>query len=614
MEDKISTKNSEISKEVSEPARSLIYDFESASNDRQKSRRISSLVALWPFMRTYWIGISFATIVLLVTASISLVIPIAVRLAVDSFNDGSILLMDRYFSLAVLIAGVFAVGTAFRFYLVTRIGERIVADIRSAVFSRVINMSPVFFEKILTGEVLSRLTTDTTLILSVVSSSVSFALRNILIFFGGIILMIITSVKLSSLVLLLVPIIILPLLMLGRTLRRLSKESQDKIADSSGVASEMLRASQTVQANTYENTIIRFFNSLNELAFSKAKERIFIRSVITGLIIFIIFSGVVGVLWFGARDVRAEIMTAGELVQFIIYSMLVAGSAAVMSEIYGELQRASGATERLVELLELEDPIKECERPLEIQGNILGKVTVDNVSFSYPMREESPALQALNFEILPGETVAFVGPSGAGKTTLFKLLTRFYDVSSGNIKIDGYEIDQLRKFDLRKLFSLVPQEVEVFASTAAENIRFGRSGASDFEVTEAAKAADAHEFISNLPQGYDTYVGERGIMLSGGQKQRIAIARAILRDAPILLLDEATSSLDAESELSISLAVENLSENRTTLIIAHRLSTVKKADKIVVLDQGKIVAVGTHASLLKENGLYAKLAKLQFSD
>ena len=491
--------------------------------------------------------------------------------------------MDRYFSVAILIASFFALGTALRFYLVTRIGERIVADIRSAVFSRVIKMSPPFFEKILTGEVLSRLTTDTTLILSVVSSSVSFALRNILIFFGGIVLMVYTSIKLSSLVLLLVPIIILPLLMLGRTLRRLSKESQDKIADSSGVASEMLRAAQTVQANTYENTVTDFFDSLTEIAFEKAKDRIFVRSIITALIIIIVFSGIVGVLWIGARDVRLEIMTVGELIQFIIYSVLVAGSVAAISEIYGELQRASGATERLIELLRLEDPIKEPLTPIEIQGSIVGKVNFENVSFTYPMRTNSASLNDIHFEVSPGETVAFVGPSGAGKTTIFKLLTRFYDASHGSIKVDGYEIDQLSKKKLRDVFSLVPQEVEIFASTAAENIRFGRGSASDFEVQEAAKAADAHDFISNLPNGYDTYVGERGIMLSGGQKQRIAIARAILRNAPILLLDEATSSLDAESEFSIRRAVENLSKNRTTLIIAHRMSTVKKANKIIVL-------------------------------
>ncbi len=593
---------------------SLEYDFKSATDNRKSSKKISSLMALSPFIKKYWVGIAFASIVLLITAAISLVIPIAVRYVVDSFNEGSTVLMDRYFSFAILIASFFALGTALRFYLVTRIGERIVADIRSAVFSRVIKMSPQFFENILTGEVLSRLTTDTTLILSVVSSSVSFALRNVLIFIGGIILMIYTSIKLSSLVLLLVPVIILPLLMLGRTLRRLSKESQDKIADSSGVASEMLRAAQTVQANTYESTVIGFFDSLTETAFKKAKDRIFVRSIITALIIIIVFSGIVGVLWIGARDVRLEIMTVGELVQFIIYSVLVAGSVAAISEIYGELQRASGATERLIELLELKDPIKESENPIKIQGSVAGKVCFENVSFTYPMQKDSKSLKSVGFEIFPGETVAFVGPSGAGKTTIFKLLTRFYDASHGSIKVDGYEINQLSKNDLRKLFSLVPQDVEIFASTAAENIRFGRGSASDLEVREASKAADAHYFITNLPNGYDTYVGERGIMLSGGQKQRIAIARAILRDAPILLLDEATSSLDVESELSIRRAVEKLSKNRTTLIIAHRLSTVKKADKIVVMDEGQIVAIGTHSSLVKENGLYAKLAKLQFSD
>ena len=582
--------------------------------DREKSKRISALAGLWPFMVPYTPLIILAISALVLTACISLILPLAVRRVVDGFETSAVSLLDSYFAAALGIAGLLAVGTGLRYYLVTRLGERVVADIRKAVFDRMMGMSPSFYENIMTGEVLSRITTDTTLILSVIGSSVSIALRNALILVGGLVLLFLTSAKLTGLVLLIVPAIIVPIILLGRRLRNLSRENQDWIAASSGSASEALLSVQTVQAFTNERVSMKAFSDVTEQSFNAARKRIGTRAIMTVIVISLVFTGVVGVLWIGARDVRADLMTVGELVQFVIYAVLVAGAVGALSEIWGELQRAAGATERLIELLHAQDAVSDPDRPKPLPSPAQGAIDFDNVVFHYPARPETAALETVSVSIAPGETVALVGPSGAGKSTIIQLLLRFYDPDSGSIRIDGVPLTDMARSDFRRAISLVPQDPVIFADTARENIRFGQPDATDAQVEDAARAAAAHDFLAALPNGYDTYVGERGVMLSGGQKQRIAIARAILRDAPILLLDEATSALDAESERSVQHAVEKLSQDRTTLVVAHRLATVKKADRILVFEAGKIVAEGTHAELVAEDGLYARLARLQFTE
>ncbi|MBT4831549.1 MAG: ABC transporter ATP-binding protein/permease [Marinovum sp.] len=585
-----------------------------ANEERETSKRIGALAALWPFVRPYRVMMGFAIVALVATATVSLVLPLAVRKVVDNFNADESNLLDQYFAMAIVVVALLAFGTGMRYALVTRLGERVVTDIRKAVFGRVINMSPAFYDNILTGEVLSRITTDTTLILSVIGASVSIALRNMLIFAGGLTMLLLTSVKLTGLLLLIVPIVALPVLTLGRRLRVLSRENQDFIAASSGNASEVLSALQTVQAFTHETASRQTFDRVTEKSFEVAAQRINTRVLMTMIVIYMIFSGVVGVLWIGVHDIRSNAISAGELAQFVIYAILVAGSASALSEIWGELQRAAGATERLVELLQAQDTVTEPKNPLDLSQPLRGEIIFDDVHFRYPARPDRLSLSQINLTINPGETVALVGPSGAGKTTIIQLILRFYDPTSGQVRLDGVNLCDLRRDVFRNVVALVPQDPVVFAASALENIRFGNPEASDEQVYAAARAAVAHEFITQLPDGYDSYLGERGVMLSGGQKQRIAIARAILRDAPVLLLDEATSALDAESEQAVKLAVEALSSDRTTIIIAHRLATVKKADRIVVMDKGQIVDTGTHDELVAKGGLYAHLARLQFTD
>lgn len=585
-----------------------------ANEERETSKRIGALAALWPFVRPYRVMMGFAIVALVATATVSLVLPLAVRKVVDNFNADESNLLDQYFAMAIVVVALLAFGTGMRYALVTRLGERVVTDIRKAVFGRVINMSPAFYDNILTGEVLSRITTDTTLILSVIGASVSIALRNMLIFAGGLTMLLLTSVKLTGLLLLIVPIVALPVLTLGRRLRVLSRENQDFIAASSGNASEVLGALQTVQAFTHETASRQTFDRVTEKSFEVAAQRINTRVLMTMIVIYMIFSGVVGVLWIGVHDIRSNAISAGELAQFVIYAILVAGSASALSEIWGELQRAAGATERLVELLQAQDTVTEPKNPLDLSQPLRGEIIFDDVHFRYPARPDRLSLSQINLTINPGETVALVGPSGAGKTTIIQLILRFYDPTSGQVRLDGVNLCDLRRDVFRNVVALVPQDPVVFAASALENIRFGNPEASDEQVYAAARAAVAHEFITQLPDGYDSYLGERGVMLSGGQKQRIAIARAILRDAPVLLLDEATSALDAESEQAVKLAVEALSSDRTTIIIAHRLATVKKADRIVVMDKGQIVDTGTHDELVAKGGLYAHLARLQFTD
>lgn len=584
------------------------------ADEREKSKEIGALKGLLPFLKPYSGNIAMAMLFLVVTSMISLTLPLAARRVVDNFENGLSPLLNQYFGAAIGIVALLALGTALRYYFVTRLGERVVSDIREAVFNRMVAMSPAFYERIMTGEVLSRITTDTTLILSVIGSSVSVALRNVLVFFGGLILLFLTSPKLTGLVLLIVPLVIVPIVILGRKLRKRSREHMDWIAASSGNASEALLSVQTVQAFTQEGSVRAKFNDVTEKSFDVALLRIKTRALLTFIIIFMIFSGVVGVLWVGARDVASGAMTVGEQVQFVIYAIMVAGAVGALTEIWSELQRAAGATERLVELLNAEDSVADELAPEAVGAMNRGKIEFDGVTFHYPSRPNMPALDDICLSVAPGETVALVGPSGAGKSTIIQLLLRFYDPNSGAIRIGGQNLRDVARSEFRKGIALVPQDPVIFADTARENIRFGRPEATDAEVEAAAKAAAAHEFLSILPDGYDTYVGERGVMLSGGQKQRIAIARAILRDAPILLLDEATSALDAESERLVQKAVDQLAKDRTTLIVAHRLATVKKADRIVVFDQGKIVAQGTHDQLVAEGGLYARLAKLQFTE
>ena len=592
----------------------MANQIEENPQDRPKAKSIGPIRGLLPFVRPYRAMVVLAGIALTLTAALSLALPIAVRRVVDGFSADSDTLLDQYFAAALGVAALLALGTGLRYYLVTRLGERVVADIRKAVYDRMIGMSPAFFERIMTGEVLSRITTDTTLILSVIGSSVSVALRNVLIFVGGLGFMLATSLKLAGLVLLIVPVVIVPILVLGRRLRLLSRDNQDRIAESSGNAGETLQAAQTVQAFTHEAPSRARFAEVTEQAYDSARRRIRTRAFMTVIVIFLIFAGVVGVLWIGARDVRMGEMTAGALVQFVIYAVMVAGSVAALSEIWGELQRAAGATERLVELLNAEDGVSDPAEPQPLRTPVKGEIAFDDVTFHYPARPGVKALEGVSFTIAPGETVALVGPSGAGKSTVFQLILRFFDPETGVVSLDGQDLKALKREEFRKALALVPQDPVIFATTARENIRFGRPEASDAEVEAAAKAAAAHEFLTALPEGYDSFVGERGVMLSGGQKQRVAIARAILRDAPVLLLDEATSALDAESERAVQKAVEAMSSDRTTLIIAHRLATVKKADRIIVFDQGRIVATGTHDALVGEGGLYARLARLQFTE
>lgn len=584
------------------------------SKSQQKSSgvKISKLRDLTPFMRPYLGLVTAAVVALVLTAGLSLILPVAVRRVIDNFSNSQTGLLDTYFAAALGIAGLLAAGTAIRYLLVTKLGERVVADIRKAVFSRVIVMSPMFFENLRTGEVLSRITTDTTLILTVIGSSVSIALRNALIFVGGLIFMLLTSAKLTSLVLLIVPLVLVPILTLGRKVRRLSKENQDWIAAGSAQASEALGAVQTIQAFTHEMKTKCEFSKTTEDSYHSAFERVSARALMTFIVIFLVFSGIIGVLWVGAHDVSAGKLSAGTLVQFVIYSVMVGGSVAALSEVWGELQRAAGATDRLVELLFVEDNISDPDNAIECPRKGNGRLSFENVSFHYPSRPQYSALDHIHFDVEPGQTVAIVGPSGAGKTTIMQLLLRFYDPQAGRILLDSVDLREMRRDDFRQTISLVPQDPVIFANSVLENIRFGCQDANDAEVKVAANLAGAHDFISELPEGYSTYVGERGVMLSGGQKQRIAIARAILRDAPVLLLDEATSALDSESEQVVQSAVDALAKDRTTIVIAHRLATVKKADRILVMDHGKVVAQGTHESLMKEGGLYARLARLQF--
>lgn len=574
-------------------------------------QRISPLLGLLPFLRPYRHRAWLALLALTVAAVSTLVLPMAFRVLIDqgfsSRNAGHI---NQYFLMLFGVAVVLALATAGRFYLVSWLGERVTADVRSAVYRHVISMSPQYFETTQTGEVLSRLTTDTTLVQTVIGTSLSMGLRNVLLMLGGLVMLAMTSPSLTGYILVTLLLVVLPIVLFGRRVRALSKSSQDRIADSSAMAGEVLNAIPTVQAfNQQAAEANRFVGSV-ELSFATALARIRARSLLTVAVIMLIFGAIVFVLWLGAQQVLAGQMSGGLLAQFILYAVVTAGAIGAVAEVWGDVQRAAGATERLMELLQLASPVTEPQHPHALPT--AGRLRLQQVSFAYPSRPEQPSLSQIDLELAPGEHVALVGPSGAGKSTLFQLLLRFFDPQQGQISLGGIDIRQLALADLRQHIGVVLQDSVIFGSSALENIRYGRPDATDEEVYAAARAAAAHDFIQALPQGYATYLGERGVRLSGGQRQRIAIARAILKNPPILLLDEATSALDAESEQLVQGALERAAANRTTLVIAHRLATVKEADRIVVLEGGRIVAQGRHEELLHSSPLYARLAALQF--
>ena len=590
-----------------------------ATSDASRKGSFGAFKGLFPFLRPYRRQFMLAAIALVVAAGATLAIPYAFKQMIDlgfgaSAGARSIKHVDTTFLALFGVATVLALATAARFFTVSWLGERVTADIRSAVYKHVVDQSPEFFETTQTGEVLSRITTDTTLIQAVVGTSISMALRNMLLFFGGLVMLFVTSPKLSSIILVLLVLVIVPIILFGRRVRKLSRDSQDRIADASAMAGEILNAMPTVQAFTHEKIESDRFGASVEFAFTTAMRRIRARALLTMLAIVLVFGTIVFVLWLGAHAVLEGTMTGGDLGQFILYAAIVAGSIGALSEVMGEAQRAAGATERLLELLSVKSSIQNPAKPLALPARTAtgAALALHDVTFSYPSRPDTAALQHLSLTIAPGETVAVVGPSGAGKTTLFQVFLRFYDPQSGTITLDGVDIRQLDLHTLRDAIGIVPQDTVIFSADAMENIRYGRAGATDKEVIAAARMAAAHEFIERLPQGYKSFLGERGVRLSGGQRQRIAIARALLKNPPLLLLDEATSALDAESERLVQSALEAAMVGRTTVIIAHRLATVQRADRIIVMEDGRIVETGTHASLVALGGIYANLAALQF--
>ena len=587
----------------------------SSPEDRPRTKALSPLRALLPYLSPYRGVLVLALIALLVASAAMLSLPIALRYLIDNgLSSKSTDTINQYFIAFLAAAGAFGVFAALRFYLVTWLGERVVADMRSAVYARVIRMDPAFFEVTRVGEVLSRLTADTTLVQSIAGVNLSIMLRSTITVVGSLVMLAVTSLRLTGIMIVLIPLIVAPLIILGRRVRRLSRKSQDRIADTSGIADETLNAIQTVQAFTLEEINADRFDAAVEDSFGAAVRRTKSRSTLTALATMLVFGAITFVLWMGAHAVVRGEMTGGQLGQFLLYAGYVGIAAASLSEMWGEVQRAAGAMERLIELENAQPTIQAPAQPVALPAPGRGEIHFEHVTFRYPSRPEAKALDSFELDVRSGETVAFVGPSGAGKSTTFQLLLRFYDPESGRVLIDGVDVSQADPLAVRSRIGLVPQDTVLFAASARENIRYGRPGASDADVEEAAKAAAADEFLRKLPEGYDTFLGERGSRLSGGQRQRIAIARAILRDPPILLLDEATSALDAESERLVQAALDRLMQGRTTIIIAHRLATVLQADRIVVMDHGRIVAQGTHAELVRSNELYSRLAALQFTD
>jgi ATP-binding cassette subfamily B protein len=599
------------SKPVDEP---VAGQSSAATSEKRRAVKLKPLLALKPYILRHKGVVICAAIALVLAAAATLAIPVAVRRMIDfGFSDDNGSFISRYFGMLIVIGAMLAVASAARFYFVNWLGERVVADLRADVFRHLTQLGPAFFDRTHSGEVMSRLTSDTVQIKSAASTALSQTVRDVIMIIGALAMMFVTSATLSFVVIGVIPLILVPIIGFGRLVRQRSRRAQDSLAEASALAAENLGAIRTLQAFTSEDAISRRFGKAVETAFEDARSRLIARALMTAMAIFLVVGSIVGVLWLGASMVIEGTISAGRLGQFVLYAVFAAGALAQLSEVWGEVQQAAGSAERLVELLDAEPTIKSPQHPVAMPEPGNGRVTFDNVSFAYLSRPDSPALQDISFDIASGELVALVGPSGAGKTSIFNLIARFYDPTQGHIEVDGIDIRDVDPRVLRERLALVPQEISLFADTIAANIRYGFESATDDEVRDAAIAANADQFIDALPNGYATVLGERGVTLSGGQRQRIAIARAILRNPPILLLDEATSALDAESEQAVQRALEHVMKGRTTFVITHRLATIRKADRILVFDDGRLVEQGTHASLTAGGGLYTRLAELQFT-